>query len=123
MWRAVLARAERYYDSKLTDEQRRKRVRVKLFEKGIDPRDVAQGQVGNCWLIAALACVAEHPGFVRKAFYTNVLSTRGKYEMRLYDWQKKRWVRIVVDENIPLTKEDQRMLFAQPNGHEASRDG
>ena len=65
-------RAQPYYASRLSDEQKKKGVRVKLFEKGIEPKDVAQGQVGNCWLIAALACVAEHPGLVRKSFVTKV---------------------------------------------------
>lgn len=111
-------RAQPFYEKRLTEEQRKKGVRVKLFEKGIEPRDVAQGQVGNCWLIAALACVAEHPGLVRKVFVTKVRSERGKYTCRLFDWQKRKFVNVAVDEFIPLTAKDREMLFAQPNGHE-----
>ncbi len=36
--------------------------RLKLFEDGIDIRDVAQGGLGDCWLISALCCMAENPG-------------------------------------------------------------
>ena len=111
-------RATQYYRDRLTPEEKKKGVRVKLFEKGIEPKDVAQGQVGNCWLIAALACVAEHPGLVRKSFLTKVRSVRGKYSCRLFDWQKRIWVTVHVDEFIPLTSTDRQMLFAQPNGHE-----
>lgn len=111
-------RAQSFYQSRLTDDQKKKGVRVKLFERGIEPKDVAQGQVGNCWLIAALACIAENPGLVRKAFVTKVASSRGKYAVRLFDWQKRRWTTITVDENIPVTASDRQMLFAQPNGHE-----
>ena len=49
-----------------------------------------------------LPCILKHPGLVRKAFVTKVASTRGKYSCRLYDWQKGRWVKITVDEKIPL---------------------
>ena len=114
----VWERAQPFYASRLTPEQKKAKVRVKLFEKGIEPQDVAQGQVGNCWLIAALACVAEHPGLVRKAFVTKIRSDRGKYVVRLFDWQKRKWVTVSVDEFIPLTSKDRQMLFAQPNGHE-----
>ena len=111
-------RAQPFYESRLTAEEKKAKVHVKLFEKGIEPKDVAQGQVGNCWLIAALACVAEHPGLVRKTFVTKVLSVRGKYVVRIFDWQKRKWTNVTVDEFIPLTASDRQMLFAQPNGHE-----
>jgi hypothetical protein len=111
-------RAQHFYHSKLSEEEIKRGVRVKLFEKGIEPKDVAQGQVGNCWLIAALACVAEHPGLVRKAFVSKVASGRGKYAVRLYDWQQGRWTTVTVDENIPLQASDGTMLFAQPHGRE-----
>ena len=111
-------RANSFYNSRLTEDLKKAGVRVKLFEKGIEPKDVAQGQVGNCWLIAALACSAEHPGLVRKAFITKVASRRGKYVLRLFDWQRRRWASVVVDDSIPLQASDGTMLFAQPNGHE-----
>ena len=34
------------------------RPRIKLFEGSIDPSDVGQGAVGNCWLVAAFAAAA-----------------------------------------------------------------
>ena len=55
-------RASEYFASKLTEDEKKRGVRVKLFEGAIEPKDVGQGQVGNCWLIAAFACICEHPG-------------------------------------------------------------
>lgn len=109
-------RASTYYARRLSEAERKADVRVKLFEQGIDVKDIAQGQVGNCWLIAALASVAEYPGLVRKVMLSKTASARGKYSMRLFDWNRNRWVTITVDENMPL--KDDRPLFAQPHGHE-----
>ena len=55
-------RASEYFASKLTDDEKKRGVRVKLFEGAIEAKDVGQGQVGNCWLVAAFACICEHPG-------------------------------------------------------------
>lgn len=43
--------------SKLAD------VGVALFDK-IEPNDVAQGKIGNCWLMAAISALAEFPEFI-----------------------------------------------------------
>lgn len=64
-------------------------VKPRLFEDGdIEARDVAQGYVGNCWLIAAIACVAAHePDTLRRAFVTKRTSSRGKYRGALTSLQ------------------------------------
>lgn len=91
------------------------RTRVKLFEDEIDPRDVSQGAVGDCWLIAAFAAAAEHPGLVKRLFLTNRANPKGRYAVRLFDWQAKRWVVVTVDENLPAgPKSKTQALFAQP---------
>jgi calpain-15 len=93
-------------------------VRVKLFEDGVKPGDVAQGNVGNCWLIAALACVSEHPAIIRKIFLTKRASVRGKYKVQLFDARHRKWVVVTVDEHIPIVKKGQTHLFANPSGRE-----
>jgi hypothetical protein len=94
----------------------RTRSRVKLFEGQIEPKDVGQGSVGNCWLIAAFACAAEHPGLITRTFVTERANQRGKYKVRLWDWQSKRFVIVGVDENLPT--QGGKSLFAQPHGRE-----
>ena len=91
-------------------------ARVKLFEGNIDPRDLAQGQVGDCWLIAAFACAAEYPGLITRIFRTKRANPRGKYRVRLYDWQAKAFTTLTIDDHLPT--KDGAALFARPQGCE-----
>ena len=45
----------------------------KLFENGIEPMDIAQGKLGDCWLLSALAALAEDPETIRNCFLTGWL--------------------------------------------------
>lgn len=58
----------------------------KLFDD-IAPSDVCQGGLGDCWLIAAIAGIAEFPGFIKDhLFKTKERAADGKYEIWLYHW-------------------------------------
>jgi calpain-15 len=39
-----------------------------LFEGKIEPNDIKQGQLGDCYLLTALACLAEYPERIKKLF-------------------------------------------------------
>ena len=111
-------RAVAFFESKLTAQQSKEGVRVKLFEDGVEPKDVAQGGLGDCWLISALACMSEHEGLLRTIFKTQEFNERGKYSIRLYDGRAKKWTLVTVDDNLPLLKGSTSLLFAQPKGQE-----
>ena len=58
-----------------------------LFGKGISPDDAIQGELGNCWFIAAATAIADtDPGLVKKAFLntSNQLNASGIYAVDLY---------------------------------------
>lgn len=96
---------------------------VKLYDK-IEPQDIMQGALGDCWLLAALAQIAEFPEFIEN----NILKERklnpeGKYTINLYDMKIGDWIEIEVDDFIPCQKRlwwqnSANPLFAQPNGNE-----
>ena len=92
---------------------------IKLFEGKIEPRDLCQGGVGDCWLVAALASASEHPACIRNAFLTQETNPRGKYRIRLFDDTAMKWRVITIDDLIPCDKEDNEPRFMKMNGNES----
>jgi calpain-15 len=93
--------------------------KVCLFQADVHPDDVKQGVLGNCWLISAIAAMAEFPGAVQNMMPTKERSRRGKYSLRLWNVPKKKWVVVTVDDQIPCNKSNGGLPhFAKPNGNE-----
>ena len=51
---------------------------------GVVPGDVAQGDLGNCWLMAALSAYAEYPSRVHDLFHNTEKSPSGLYGINMY---------------------------------------
>lgn len=88
-----------------------------LFEDGIQPNDVVQGALGDCWLLAALASLAEFPGAIENCFISFEHSSRGKYWFKLFDARigKRKRVYIHIDDYIPCFRDDKtvKILYKQ----------
>ena len=41
--------------------------------------NIAQGRLGDCWLLAALAVVADFPGHIQQLFKESEIAEGGKY--------------------------------------------
>eukprot|EP00440_Ansanella_granifera_P014821 gb/GFBE01016113.1/.p1 GENE.gb/GFBE01016113.1/~~gb/GFBE01016113.1/.p1 ORF type:complete len:482 (+),score=107.78 gb/GFBE01016113.1/:1-1446(+) len=97
---------------------------MQLFSAKIDSRDICQGALGDCWLLAAIACMAEHKGAIQSVFRSKERNPRGKYAVRLYDGAKERWRIITIDDFIPCNKANWerdgtcKPLFTTPNSNE-----
>jgi len=76
-----------------------------LFEGKIEPADIDQGQLGDCWLMTAFASLAQFsPASIINLFVTREYNPGGKYIIKLFNPEKEKWVRITVDDYIPCAK-------------------
>lgn len=90
---------------------------------GVEPNDILQGGLGDCWLLCALSTLAEFPNyFQNNIFKTNKISDEGKYDLKLYNICSRDWETITIDDRIPCAEKKwydiPRPLFAQPNENE-----
>ncbi len=98
-------------------------AKLSLFEH-VEPSDVMQGALGDCWLMAALAAVAEFPHYVQKnTIQERAVSKEGKYTIRFWNVVKRDFDIITIDEAIPCREKKWyqvagRPLFAQPKNNE-----
>lgn len=67
--------------------------------KGIDPSDIRQGVIGDCWLCSAIASLAEWPDRIKRLFDQTEISSNGAYTVNLYFMGAP--VKIVVDDQVP----------------------
>lgn len=78
-----------------------------LFDgTNVSAADLRQGELGNCWLISAMATVAEEsPGTIRSLIKPLTLSESGRYEVSLYDAAQAQWCTFVIDDRLPVNKQ------------------
>jgi len=95
---------------------------AQLFEGEIEAEDLHQGAIGDCWLIAALACVAERPEIVQRTIRTAGVDPRGRYKFRLWNQIRQQpgteWVDIVIDDFVPVDPRTGEPKFARAHGNE-----
>eukprot|EP00929_Paragymnodinium_shiwhaense_P013719 TRINITY_DN121567_c0_g1_i1.p1 TRINITY_DN121567_c0_g1~~TRINITY_DN121567_c0_g1_i1.p1 ORF type:complete len:453 (-),score=94.08 TRINITY_DN121567_c0_g1_i1:257-1615(-) len=69
---------------------------------GVDPNDLHQGGLGDCWLISAMATLAEFPDELMALFDRKTLSEDGKYVVTLYSYADGQMVPIEIDDRLPV---------------------
>lgn len=72
--------------------------KAKLFNH-IEPNDISQGNLGDCWLLCALAGMAEFPGLIQSCFRETTLHPHGKYHIKI--WDGTIWHAVVIDDYVP----------------------
>ena len=92
----------------------------------VSPSDMQQGELGNCWLIAAIATAAKYPSVIQQCFRTQRIAKDGKYHMRLWDVRRGKageWVDIMVDDWMPCREHDPHRRHATPWFARSTLDG
>lgn len=81
----------------------------KFIVDHIVPNDLDQGQIGNCWMIAAAASVLNVPEYLKRNIPDNQNFDKGNYAgiFHFRFWLNGEWVDVVVDDKIPVNQNNQ----------------
>jgi calpain-15 len=80
----------------------------------IEPNDIAQGNLGDCWFLAGVSAIAEFPGAIENVFITKKISDEGLYRIKM--WNGSAWEEFIIDDLIPCI--GGKPAFVQPAGNE-----
>lgn len=92
---------------------------MNLFYDDINPSDIRQGSLGDCWLLSAFACLANYPGAIQRVFHNKTINQYGKYKFKLFSRPLEKWIVVKIDDMIPCDAGTGQPLFARPSGDEA----
>ncbi|XP_062305838.1 calpain-5-like isoform X1 [Osmerus eperlanus] len=91
----------------------------RLFVDGISTRDLHQGSLGNCWMVAATSCLASEPSLWKKVIPDHLEQEWNPKRPDLYAgifhfrfWRLGRWTDVVVDDRLPVSEEG-TLLFCR----------
>ena len=70
--------------------------------KGVTPKDIYQGSIGNCWFMSAMSAIAEKPNRIENMFLntSNSIEAKGIYGVNMYALGVP--ITIIVDDFIPM---------------------
>ena len=82
-----------------------------LFKDGVEPGDVIQGQLNDCWILSSLSILANHQKLLAKLFASTSNAHLGLYVCKFY--KNGAWETVIVDDRIPFSMKEQRPVFAR----------
>jgi hypothetical protein len=70
-----------------------------IFKGKVEPSDIKQGQLGDCYFLAGLAALAERPDRIFNLFLLQETNRMKYYSVKML--YKGKWMTIDMDEYIP----------------------
>jgi len=89
--------------------------KMKVFDE-IDPNDILQGQLGDCYFLSCLSALAERPKLIKRLFMTEQPNEVGCYAVWLND--NGEWKNFIIDDYFPCSGPNKGPVFSRGNGHE-----
>ena len=84
---------------------------ARLFDRHIEGKSLIQGQLNNCYFVAALCAIAKQSDRIRDAFLTEDINDAGIYAVRLFFNGQQRTV--VVDDYLPFDTSKHQVAFCR----------
>ena len=87
-----------------------------VFKGGIDPNDIKQGALGDCYFLSTLSALAEIPDRISKLFKNKEANPYGVYAVNVCEMGE--WREIVVDSLFPCKNKSAGPIFTRGNDQE-----
>lgn len=86
-----------------------------IFDREIEPNDIKQGSLGDCWFMCALSSLSERPDLVKRLFLTKQVNPEGIYKVRFC--KGGIWVTVTIDDFFPCFPQS-TPIFSRSQGNE-----
>jgi hypothetical protein len=72
-----------------------------IFLGGIEPSDIQQGCIGDCYLLGAISVMASQPKLIRKLIEPIYYNEEGVYTVNIF--KDGVWNKVIIDDFLALT--------------------